>query len=62
MTRSINPQEAQIILSLERTTLLAIDLIRHKRLGGECRLSRVVDDVGDVVVAEPVADPAAQMC
>lgn len=58
MPSSKHTQERQVRYRLERAPLRAVDRVRRQRLAGECGLAGILDRVGDVEVAEPVADPA----
>lgn len=62
MSRSIHPQEREIVHVLEQALLSTIDRVRRQVLCAEFRMSREVHCVGDLVVAKPVADPVGVTC
>lgn len=54
---SKDPEEAEVVDRLKRASFSAIDSVRSELQGGEGRGAGIVDGVGGVEAAEPVADP-----
>lgn len=62
MAGLIHPQEREVLLRLECTTLLAIDLVGHDRLCVESVLARPRDGIDNVPGTIPVANPVGIAC
>ena len=56
MSSSKNPEKGEIVLLLESSSLLAVDVVRSKALSLKSRCSREINSVSSRLPAEPITD------